>query len=48
MKVRNPFYRLLVDVVYWLYSKMPEGSMWEVYFYNLVVTFTKKGGLKDE
>lgn len=48
LKVRNPLLGILVDVAYWLYTKMPEGSVWEVYFYNLTVSLTKKGGLKDE
>lgn len=47
-KIRNPFWKVVFDVTYWLYLKMPEGSAWEVYLLNKCQDITKKGGLKNE
>ena len=47
-KIRSKFWAVIFDVVFWLYRKSPEGSVWEVYFLNLCQDITVKGRLKDD
>jgi hypothetical protein len=48
LKIRSKFWRVVFDVTYWLYTKSPEGSIWEVWLLNKCQEITKKGRLIDD
>lgn len=48
LKIRSMFWRMVFDATYWLYTKTPEGGVWEVYLFNLCNSIVKKGRLIDE